>query len=251
MQKLKDQLLSLHNSQLIVTCDDAMHRRLELEEHFGVLELPQRAFNPWKGSYGVQSVASQGRPIAAPVAFTCEVFPTAAYLHPHAPALTVATYLLDNKILHPKIREQGGAYGCGASYSAMSGHFTLYAARDPRIAPTLKIFGEAVQTIAAGHFHDSDLDEAKLETIQQMDIPVSPGNRGAAAYSWMREGKTLKHRQHYRDTLLGLTPPEIQLAVKKELLGKLGTGTIVSFANKELLEKENKELEKPLPIIPI
>jgi hypothetical protein len=51
--------------------------------------------------------------------------------------------------------------------------------------------------------------------------------------------------------LLALTPQEIRLAVKKELLDKLGSGTIVTFASKELLEKENRELEKPLPIIPV
>ncbi len=108
-----------------------------------------------------------------------------------------------------------------------------------------------METIAEGHFQDSDLEEAKLETIQHMDVPVSPGNRGATAYAWMREGKTPKQRQHYRDMLLALTPQEIRLAVKKELLDKLGLGTIVTFASKELLEKENRDLEKPLPIIPV
>ena len=84
-----------------------------------------------------------------------------------------------------------------------------------------------------------------------MDVPVSPGNRGATAYAWMREGKTPKQRQHYRDKLLALTSQEIRLAVKKELLEKLDLGTVVTFASKELLEKENRDLEKPLPIIPV
>ncbi|HNA61803.1 MAG TPA: hypothetical protein PKW79_01850, partial [Rhabdochlamydiaceae bacterium] len=63
------------------------------------------------------------------------------------------------------------------------------------------------------------------------------------------EGKTVSHRQHFRDKLLDLTPHEITLAVKKELLGK--EGLVVTFASKDLLEKENSKLEKPLPIIPI
>jgi Zn-dependent M16 (insulinase) family peptidase len=251
LEELKNQLLSLHNGQLILTCDEAAHQKLELEEYFGLFDLPQRPFTPWKGDYSLQPIISQGRSIATPVAFTCEAFPVASYLHPHAPALTVASHILDNKILHPKIREQGGAYGCGATYSPMSGHFSLFAYRDPRIAPTLKIFREAIETVAEGHFKDGDLDEAKLETMQQMDSPVAPGSRAMTAYTWMREGKTPKQRQHYRDRLLGLTPQEIRLAVKKELLDKLGNGTVVTFASKELLEKENGELEKPLPIIPI
>ena len=189
LEKLKHELFSLHNPQLVVTCDEAMHQRLELENHYGVLDLPERPFNPWKGNYELYPVVSQGRSMSTPVAFTCEAFPVASYLNPHAPGLTVAAHILDNKILHPKIREQGGAYGCGATYSPMTGHFTLYSYRDPKIASTLKIFREAVETIAEGHFQDSDLEEAKLETIQHMDVPISPGNRGATAYAWMREGK--------------------------------------------------------------
>jgi Zn-dependent M16 (insulinase) family peptidase len=251
LEKLKNELFSLHNAQLVLTCDEAMHQKLELENYFGVMDLPERPFNPWKGDYELYPVVSQGRSMSTPVAFTCEAFPVASYLNPHAPGLTVAAHILDNKILHPKIREQGGAYGCGATYSPMTGHFTLYSYRDPKIASTLKIFREAVETIAEGHFQDSDLEEAKLETIQQMDVPISPGNRGATAYAWMREGKTPKQRQHYRDRLLSLTPQEIRLSVKKELLEKLGLGTVVTFASKELLEKENRDLEKPLPIIPV
>lgn len=251
LEKLKNELFSLHNAQLVLTCDEAMHQKLELEDYFGVLDLPERPFNPWKGDYELYPVVSQGRSMSTPVAFTCEAFPVASYLNPHAPGLTVAAHILDNKILHPKIREQGGAYGCGATYSPMTGHFTFYSYRDPKIASTLKIFREAVETIAEGHFQDSDLEEAKLETIQQMDVPVSPGNRGATVYAWMREGKTPKQRQHYRDKLLALTSQEIRLAVKKELLEKLDLGTVVTFASKELLEKENRDLEKPLPIIPV
>ncbi len=246
LHELKNRLLSLHQAQLVITCDEKLLTQLEVEGFFGILDLPARPFIPWGENHTASSIASQARALSTPVAFTCEAFPVAAYLHPHAPALTIATHLLDNKILHPKIREEGGAYGCGAQYSPMAGHFTLYAYRDPHLASTLKIFREAIETIAGGHFQDSELEEAKLEAIQHLDTPVAPGSRGAVAYSLKREGKTL---QHYRDKLLSTTPQEIRLAVKKELLGK--QGIVVAFANKELLDKENPRLEKPLPIIPL
>ena len=182
------------------------------------------------------------------MAFTAEAFKVAPYLHPHAPALTVGTHLIDNKTLHPKIREQGGAYGCGATYAPMPGHFTLHAYRDPHISSTLKIFKEAVETVAEGHFTPSDLESAKLETIQQFDTPVSPGARAATAYTWWREGKDKAHRQHYRDRLLALTPQEIQIALRHELIPQLGNGVVVTFAGQELLERE---LGNRLPIIPI
>jgi len=248
LKSLKDTLLSCRNPHLILACDEAIYSQLEKESFYGVLDLPKKPFTPWQGSYPLQNVVSQARPIAVPVAFTAEAFKVAPYIHPHAPALTVATHLIDNKVLHPKIREQGGAYGCGATYAPMSGHFTLHAYRDPHIASTLKIFKEAIETVADGHFTASDLESAKLETIQQFDTPVSPGNRAATAYTWWREGKGKAHRQHYRDKVLTLSPQEIQLALQHELISKLDTGIVVTFASKELLEQQ---LENRLPIIPI
>lgn len=248
---LKDQLLSFHNAQLVLTSDEMNLEQLAHENYYGILDLPKRPFTPWQGDYPIQPTLSQGRAVPSPVAFTCLALSAAPYLHPHAPALSVATHLLEHKILHPKIREQGGAYGCGATYSPMAGHFTFYAYRDPQISSTIKIFKEAVERIADGKFKPSDLEEAKLETIQHADIPLAPGSRGITSYSWRREGKTLEDRQHYRDQLLALTPQEIEIAVKKELLPRMDGATVVTFASKELLEKETARLEKPLPIIPI
>lgn len=248
LSNLKERLLSLHQSRVVLTCDEPALQQLELEKFFGILDLPARPFSPWRPELKLDPVSSHARVISTPVAFTCEAFPVSTYLHPHAPALTVATHLLDNKVLHPKIREEGGAYGCGAQYSPMSGHFTLYAYRDPHLSSTLKFFNEAVQMIANGQFEESELTEAKLEAIQQMDSPISPGSRGACANTWREEKKTREHRQHYRDRLLSLTPQELKIAVKKELLDKQGQSITVSFASKELLDKQ---LEKTLPIIPL
>lgn len=252
LQMVKDKILSFQNPQLVLCCDDKMQNRLEKENYFGLLELPKKSTARWTGNYPIEAVSSQARPIASPVAFTCEAFKTAAYLHPHAPALSLATHLLDNKILHPKIREQGGAYGCGATYTAMTGHFTFHSYRDPNIARTLQVFVESIETIASGKFDDRDLEEAKFGMIQQFDSPIAPGSRAGAAYVWQREAKTREMRQKYRDTLLAMTAQEVRNVVAKELLPKVGHGVVVSFASKELLEKENEVLaQKSLPIIPI
>jgi Zn-dependent M16 (insulinase) family peptidase len=245
--QVKDKLLSLHNVHLALSCDEKMQTKLEKEHYFGLLDLPQKPAMPWKGDYSVSPVLSQARPIASPVAFTCEAYAVASYLHPHAPALSVATHLFDNKILHPKIREQGGAYGAGASYSAATGHFTFHSLRDPQIGKTLKTFSEAVTRIAAGEFTERDLEEAKLGVIQQLDTPIAPGSRAATAYALWREGKSQALRQKYRDTLLALSRHDVQRIVEKELLPKQGKGVVVTFASQELLEKESLGL----PIIPI
>jgi hypothetical protein len=87
-----------------------------------------------------------------------------------------------------------------------------------------------------------------------MDIPVSPGSRATTAYAWMRSGKTREMRQRYREALLNLTRAEIQKIVQTELSPQSDSGVIVSFAGKELLQKETlllAQMQKDLPILPI
>jgi len=251
---LKEKLFSLKSPHLILCCDETVYPELSEHQFYELSKLPIKTSLPWNEEYALPHVTSQARPISSPVAFNVEAFRSVPLIHPHSAALNAAAHLFDNKVLHRLIREQGGAYGCGTSYSSTSGNIYFQSYRDPHIASTLKSFQVAVDEIAAGRFDDRDLEEAKLEVIQGMDVPLSPGNRAIVAYGWQREGKTKEIRQHFRNRLLTLTKKEILQAVEKDIIPRKSSSTIVSFASKELLEKENKELEKmdkALPILPL
>ena len=252
---LKQQLFTFHNPTLVLACSKEMLQEIQKEDFYGLAEIKtQQPFTPWSLDYPVEPVTSHARIIPAQVAFTAQAFKTVTYLHPHAPALTVAATLFDNKILHHKIREQGGAYGCGATYSSTLGHLYFHSFRDPHLTTTLRTFQEAVRAIASGRFTDEDLEEAKLGIIQQFDTPISPGSRALTAYTWLRDGKTPSMRQEFRGKLLDLTTRDLQRAIELELLPKIEQGVTVTFAGKELLEKENPLLAtegKSLPILPV
>jgi Zn-dependent M16 (insulinase) family peptidase len=247
LDRLKKQLFTLHDLHLVLSCSKEMFLEIQKNGFYGLAELAPKPCTPWTLDYPVQQLASQARTIASQVAFNAEAFKTVTYLHPFAPALTVAAVLFDNKILHRRIREQGGAYGCGATYSSSLGYFNFHSFRDPHIADSIKTFGDAIAEVASGKFTEQDLEEAKLGVIQQFDTPISPGSRGLAAYSWRRDGKTKEMRQAFREHLLGLTPKDLQHAVEMELLPKIEQGVTVCFAGKELIEKEKLSL----PIYPI
>ncbi|MBP7073997.1 MAG: insulinase family protein [Rhabdochlamydiaceae bacterium] len=246
--EFKNRLLSFKNPEIILSCSQEAYKNLPFED---LLDLPSRPFKAWEVPSHIPPTASQGRPIASPVSFTAQGLKVATYLNPHAPGLAIASQLMDHLVLHPKIREQGGAYGAGTTYVPTLGHFTFHTFRDPHLGSSLQTFKEAVDTIANGHFSKEDLESAKLESIQSLDSPISPGNRGSASYSLLREGRSLEHRQHYRDRLLSLTPQEVALAALHELKPRLESSQVVSLGSQEFLEKENKALQKPLPIIPI
>ncbi|MBI2810432.1 MAG: insulinase family protein, partial [Candidatus Melainabacteria bacterium] len=255
LQEIKKHLFSFHAPHLVLSCSKEMLHTIEKERAYGLADLPQPAkFNPWKVDYDLPTIVSQARTIPSHVSFTVEGFKSVHFLHPLAPALTIAAVLFDNLVLHKKVREQGGAYGCGATFSSSLGFFHFHSYRDPHLASTLQTFEEAIDFIAAGNFTAQDLEEAKLGIIQQFDTPISPGSRALTAYSWMRDGKTTQMRQDFRNRLLALTPADIKHAVVTELLPKKKQGIIVAMADKELLEKENAQLAAngvTLPIYPI
>ncbi len=247
LNALKEKVLCTKNPHLVLSADKEMYFHLLSKNFYGLLDLPQKDFIPWKANFSLNTVSSQARVIATPVAYNVKAFEAPAYLHPNSPALTVATHLFENKVLHRAIREQGGAYGAGASYNPTVGAFYFHSYRDPHIENTLKIFDASIDFIADQKFNDTDLEESKLEVVQHLDMPTAPGSRAITAYSWHRAGKTPEMRQSYRDRLLAVTSKEIAEVVQKTLLSKKDTGTIVTFAGSGLLEKENKHL----PVFPI
>lgn len=125
----------------------------------------------------------------------------------------------------------------------MSGNFYFYSYRDPNIVPTFKAFEEAVQTIIKGEFDESDLEEAKLEMIQGLDSPISPGSQAEVAYGWWREGRTFEMRQAYRNKILALTREEVMDAVERIIAKQMKQGAAVIFSGRELLETANAELQ--------
>lgn len=189
-------------------------------------------------------------PIASPVAFIAKAIKTIPYTHEDAPYLAIASSLFDNVHLHQKIREEGGAYGGGSSCYPLSGHFVFTSYRDPHIANTLKAFEEAVEIIRKGKFSARELEEAKLENIQSLDAPISPGSRSDVAYGFLKEGRTYELRKRFRDSLLKATKKDVIKAIENHIVKNLKEASIVVFAGDELIENENTALKsdgkKPL-----
>ncbi len=245
LEWMKTHLLGLEGPDLVLTCDESHYQDMAAHQFYGFLESPRKSFEPWKGDYSVPGVGSQGRMIASQVAFSCKVLPTLPYAHPDSAALTLASHIFDNMVLHPRIREQGGAYGSGASHNPSRGFFYFYAFRDPNIASSFAAFEEAVDLVRVKAFNEERLDEAKRETLQSLDHPIPPGSRGIVAYHWLLEGKSKQARQSFRDRVLSLTREEVHRAVTEHLFPLFETaGVDVVFAGKDLLTNENKVLQE-------
>ena len=242
--EMKHRLLNVENPDIVLSCDAAAYNEIKGNQFYGLLDIPLKSPSPWESHFKLKSLPSQGRVIQSPVAFIGKVFNTVPYTNKYSPALSIAGHLFDNLTLHSSIREQGGAYGGGASSNAISGNFYFYSYRDPNIVSSLQAFEASINRIIKGNFDEEDLTEAKLEMIQAMDAPVSPGSRADLAYVWLKEGKTAEIRQAFRNKLLSLTKKDVIEAVRSEILPKWKNGATVVFAGQELLEKENAVLQE-------
>lgn len=240
--KLQKILIETNTAQVVIGCDEKFFKQLEKHQFYDIKKLQPQPFSPWKGNVQLTPLDSEAHALSSPVAFNSFGFRTASYQDPDAPALLVATELFENLSLHQSIREIGGAYGSGATYSPNSGNFYFYSYRDPHIASTYSAFQDAVEKIAQGKFDARELEEAKLGTLQGIDSPVSPSSKAFTAFSWEKTNKTYEARDLFRKRVIELTRDELINAVKKHLLPKSNEGTYVSLASKELLERENELL---------
>lgn len=253
LEQFRERLFRAEGGALVISGSDPFVDEVERLDYGGLTQLDlQRSPHLSTAGELVES-RSQGLVVASPVAFTCKLIPCVSYNHPDAPLLSVASRLFVDKVLHKRIREQGGAYGSGASCNPLFGTFHFYAYRDPNLATSLDAFDEAITMGAEGRFDAEELEEAKLRLLQKMDSPISPGSRALTAYGRLREGKSDAMRQKFREKILSATCDEVSEAVRTHLVKKWEGAITVAAANRDFLERENKALEaagrEALPII--
>ncbi|CAX10393.1 insulinase family protein [Chlamydia trachomatis] len=255
-QEIIDRLQTLYKKcfvgrrQLVISSSKANYQVLHDQRFFGLLDERLEGGELWKNP--VLDVVKDSRGIVIPArgAYNVLAFPlgSLAYDHPDAAVLSVAAEVLGNVILHTRIREQGGAYGSGASANLGRGAFYCYSYRDPEVATTYQVLLQGIRDMAAGDFSEEDVHEGILGVIQNLDDPISPGSRGSASYYRSRSGKVPFVRQAFRQAVLSTTKAQICEVVRNRLEGCLSEASFVSFAGEEMLQKSAKELNEAFQI---
>lgn len=144
----------------------------------------------------------QGWSVNTQVNFCAKAYAAVDESHADAPALMVLGPYLTNGFLHRSIREQGGAYGGGASYQSSSGAMCFYSYRDPRLAETLDDFDRARVWLGEGRHEERQLEEAILRVLGDIDRPESPAGEAIAAFYGTQHGRTPDHRRRVRRAVM-------------------------------------------------
>ena len=140
--------------------------------------LPSRAFFALPYSVNYAALSLKGVP----------------YTHPDSPALRVLAKYLEQKRIHPEIREKGGAYGGGARYRSLSGVFAFSSYRDPSFERSLGIMRDAGRWALEQLIDDSALGEMKLSIFKDVDAPISVREEGMQEFLY---GVTKEAKQTY------------------------------------------------------
>ncbi len=170
------------------------------------------------------------------VNFCAKAYPTVPGNHPDAAALTVLGGFLRNGFLHRTIREQGGAYGGGASQDSNSAAFRLFSYRDPRLQETLADFDASIQWLLNSEHDEEQLEQAILGVISSLDKPSSPAGEAKQAFHNALFGRSNEQRRVFRQRILQVSLADLKRVTQTYLQADLAsTAVITSQANYEQL----------------
>jgi hypothetical protein len=171
------------------------------------------------------------------VNFCSKAFPTVSSSHDDNAVLQVLAGFLRNGFLHRAIREQGGAYGGGASQDSNSASFRFFSYRDPRLSETLDDYDKAIQWMISGQHSEQQLEEAILGVIGSMDKPASPSGEAKQAFYNRLFDRSLEHRMAFRERVLSTSLADLKRVAEHYFVDQpCSTGVITS---KEALEAAN------------
>lgn len=179
------------------------------------------------------------------VNFCSKAYQTVDASHPDAPALTVLGGFLRNGFLHRAIREQGGAYGGGASQDSGSASFRFYSYRDPRLSETLDDFDASVVWLKESEHDPETLEQAILGVVSQIDKPRSPAGEAKGDFHSNLFGRTRKYREDFRANVLKVSLADLSRVAEEYLQpAKASFGVITQSANKDTLSKMGFEIHE-------
>lgn len=179
------------------------------------------------------------------VNFCARAFSTVPVDHPDAASLTVLGGFLRNGFLHRAIREQGGAYGGGASQDSVNGVFRFFSYRDPRLLETLADFDASLQWLNSEEHEPQALEEAILGVVSQLDKPRSPSGEARHDFQSRLFGRTPEQQQRFRERVLAVTMDDLRRVAAQWLAPEnASTAVITSPGQRDVVEEAGLDIRE-------
>ncbi|MDA8694305.1 insulinase family protein, partial [Pseudomonadales bacterium] len=167
------------------------------------------------------------------VNFCAKAYQTVNGSHADAPALTVLGGVLRNGFLHTTIREQGGAYGGGASQDSSIAGFRFYSYRDPRLGETLNDFDQSIAWLLEKDHEWRVVEEAILGVVSSLDKPSSPAGTAKMHFHNNLFGRTPEYQSAFRDAVLEVTQADLKRVAEKYLRPEQASIGVITHKGEE------------------
>jgi Zn-dependent M16 (insulinase) family peptidase len=131
-------------------------------------------------------------------------------------------------MLHTAIREQGGAYGGGATQDHAHACFKFYSYRDPRCEATFEDFAQSVSWLKQQPADQGLVEQAILGVISSMDRPGSPAGEAKQSFHQDRTGRSQAVRQNYREQVLSVSWNDLVRVAETYIEGQTGSRAVVA-----------------------
>ncbi|UTW49911.1 insulinase family protein [Bacterioplanoides sp. SCSIO 12839] len=162
------------------------------------------------------------------VNFCSLALPTVTLDHEDAAPLAVLGGILRNGFLHTAIREQGGAYGAGASQDSALGCFKFFSYRDPRVEGTFADFRQSIDWLLQQPANEDLVEQAVLGIIGSMDRPGSPAGEAKQAFHLDKTGRTRMIRQQFRERMLRVNWDDVVRVTEQYLKNQTGYSAVIA-----------------------
>lgn len=237
LQQLAEKLAAIH--KLVVAAPRqflTVGEEQRLEEYNQALfaqvnPTPIADFNAFSYQAPLQNTAVLWK-TSTQVNFCARAYPTVPGNHADAAALTVLGGFLRNGFLHTAIREQGGAYGGGASQDSINGGFRFYSYRDPRIEGTLADFDASLDWLQKDSHSWEQVEEAILGVISSIDKPASPAGEAKQTFHAELYGNTREVREQFRNRVLDVKLSDLQRVAATYLTRDKASTAVISNPDK-------------------
>ena len=179
------------------------------------------------------------------VHFCARAYPSVALSHPDAAPLSVLGGVLRNGYLHRTVREQGGAYGGGATQDSRGGTFRFYSYRDPRMTETFNDFDNAIDWLINSDIDPQSIEESILGVISSLDKPNTPAGMAKKEFHAQFNGRSQKQRTAFRQGVIQVTPDDLKRVTETYLSPeKASTAVVTGIHGQEEAEKLGMEIIK-------
>ncbi len=233
--ELRDRLAATERHLLVVTDERDIDDLIVLVRS-GWKDREASAGSPFRSADISRVSENQAFVTNTPVNYCASVLPVAAEDHPDSAALTVLAAVLRNGYLHHAIREEGGAYGAGASHDAANGLFRFYSYRDPNLTRTFDAFLDSIDWVLKAGIDFPMVEEAILGIVSSIDAPASPAGEARQAFHSHLHGRSPEHRRRIRSRILEVTGEDIKRVAAHYLTGEGCLAVVTSESGARMLD---------------